>query len=289
MTETEANAATQDEDHFQPTDNGAPSPLRTLCEELHDKVFKFLESEAPTETLKNVQGQCWHTITIISDALTKYPYVPISPLQPPPAPQQTHKKPSLSALSLSYNGGKDCLVLLILYLASLSRHPHLPPSLPAILIPPPHPFPSIDTFVAASSQKYHLSLSRYSSPSMSTAFRSYLSSSAGQPIKAIFVGTRRTDPHGGKLSAYDVTDRGWPEFMRVHPVLEWRYAEVWAFLRYLGVEYCGLYDEGYTSLGGTNDTQPNPALRVVEEGGRVWYRPAYELVEDEQERLGRDW
>lgn len=75
--------------------------------------------------------------------------------------------------------------------------------------------------------------------------------------------------------------------MRVHPVLEWRYAEVWAFLRHLGVEYCRLYDEGYTSLGGTNDTRPNPNLRVVEEG-RVWCRPAYELEADEEERLGRE-
>lgn len=85
-----------------------------------------------------------------------------------------------------------------------------------------------------------------------------------------------------------MTDGGWPVFMRVHPMLEWRYAEVWAFLRHLGVEYCGLYDEGYTSLGGTDDTRPNPVLRVQEEGGRVWYRPAYELERDEDERLGRE-
>ena len=81
MTETEANGATQiqDEDHFQPTDNGAPSPLRTLCEELHEKVFAFLEEDVPTEVLKNVQGQCIRTITIISDALTNYPSALPSP------------------------------------------------------------------------------------------------------------------------------------------------------------------------------------------------------------------
>jgi len=61
---------------------------------------------------------------------------------------------------------------------------------------------------------------------------------------------------------------------------------------------------GYTSLGGTNDTHPNPKL-VVDAGastsaealqtglGRAEteatkYRPAYELVEDDEERLGRD-
>jgi len=52
-------------------------------------------------------------------------------------------------------------------------------------------------------------------------------------------------------------------------------------------------------LGGTTDTHPNPALKarstaetVGKEGEekRVQvFRPAYELVEDEEERLGRDW
>jgi hypothetical protein len=50
---------------------------------------------------------------------------------------------------------------------------------------------------------------------------------------------------------------------------------------------------GYTSLGGTTDTHRNPALRrqSISESGTplVQFRPAYELVEDEEERLGRDW
>lgn len=72
--------------------------------------------------------------------------------------------------------------------------------------------------------------------------------------------------------------------MRIHPVIDWRYADVWCFLRELGVGYCGLYDEGYTSLGGTGDTWPNPALKVA---GQEKWRPAFELVKDEEERLGR--
>jgi len=117
---------------------------------------------------------------------------------------------------------------------------------------------------------------------MREAFAAYLT--AQPAIRAIFVGTRRTDPHGGSLTFFDETDRGWPSFMRVHPVIDWRYAEIWCFIRELGVEYCGLYDEGYTSLGGREDTHPNP---VLAEGGG--YRPAYELVEDGEERAGRDW
>lgn len=279
MTETgvSANAPIQQHPPTNGSDNGSGSgygngdstPLRTLCADLHTRITAFLDEDVPTERLRNVQAQCRHSLSIISEALERYP---------------------LTTLSLSYNGGKDCLVLLLLYLSLLPTHPSLPPLLPAILIPPPHPFPAATAFTASSSAHYRLALSQYASPSMRAAFAAYLSGPAGRPIRAIMVGTRRTDPHGARLSAFDPTDHGWPAFMRVHPVLEWAYADVWAFLRHLGVEYCALYDEGYTSLGGTDDTRPNPRLRVVEEGGegRVWYRPAYELEADEEERLGRE-
>lgn len=51
---------------------------------------------------------------------------------------------------------------------------------------------------------------------------------------------------------------------------------------------------GYTSLGGTTDTHPNPKLGVPEVGasgdatGKVNFKPAYELREDNEERLGRE-
>lgn len=126
------------------------------------------------------------------------------------------------------------------------------------------------------------------------AFATYINQTSPK-IQAIFVGTRRTDPHGGHLQAFARTDHGWPDFMRVHPVLEWRLAEIWAFLRAeelrepdgRGLEYCEMYDQGYTSLGGVKDTIRNPKLRFVGEDGREHYRPAYELTEDTDERLGR--
>lgn len=61
---------------------------------------------------------------------------------------------------------------------------------------------------------------------MREAFSDYLA--LNRNIRAIFVGTRRTDPHGGQLAALQATDGGWPAFMRVHPVIEWHYADIWA-------------------------------------------------------------
>ena len=110
--------------------------------------------------------------------------------------------------------------------------------------------------------------------------------------------------------------------MRVHPVIDWQLSEIWCFLRSPllkdqerqgegkeneekwgsgdvvarfggggekgGLRYCEMYDEGYTSLGGVGDTVRNPKLRCVDQDGRVRYRPAYEMTEDEEERAGRE-
>lgn len=83
-------------------------------------------------------------------------------------------------------------------------------------------------------------------------------------LKAILVGIRRTDPYGSKLLHFQTTDAGWPLFMRVHPVIDWHYTDIWYFLRVLQIPYCMLYDLGYTSLGGTDNTIPNPELKLCQ-------------------------
>lgn len=173
---------------------------------------------------------------------------------------QTHRP---EQLSLSYNGGKDCLVLLVLILACLpawassstcsdsnaivssnsTSHPKttnitrpplssskspfrsFPQSLQAVYVVSTRPFPEVETFVTASATHYHLDLARYALP-MRLALEAYLSEKT--TIKAIFVGTRRTDPHGKFLTHFDPTDNDWPRLMRVHPVIEWHYVEIWA-------------------------------------------------------------
>jgi FAD synthetase len=102
-----------------------------------------------------------------------------------------------------------------------SRDPVL---LQTVYIVSQHPFQEVEDFVCSTQRTYSLDVTRYAT-GMKTGFEDYLKQFP--KIKAIFVGTRRTDPHGGSLTHFDPTDRGWPQFMRVHPVIDWHYKDIW--------------------------------------------------------------
>lgn len=103
---------------------------------------------------------------------------------------------------------------------------------------------------------------------------------------AFVMGTRRSDPHGASMERFEPSSPDWPPFMRVNPILNWSYTEVWRFLRSFHIPYCQLYERGYTSIGSIITTEPNPALRRVRDGV-VTYDPAWVLEDDGLERAGR--
>ncbi|KAI6112347.1 adenine nucleotide alpha hydrolases-like protein [Pisolithus thermaeus] len=207
-------------------------------------------------------------------------------------------------ISLSFNGGKDCTVLLHLLTAALARcHPNVL-SIAAVYIPIPSPFPELENFITQAAKAYGLDLFTCTPPSgiplpvesitpLATTpgaqqsdhdypwKRSAMNLPVGEArggegmrralemyksrfprIQAILIGTRRTDPHGATLTHRNMCDPGWPSFERINPIINWSYSDVWTFLKKLQVPYCALYDQGYTSLGSTYNTFPNPALRI---------------------------
>lgn len=65
------------------------------------------------------------------------------------------------------------------------------------------------------------------------------------------------------LEPFSPTDPSWPAFMRVHPILDWTYAEIWDFLRSplltLGgrpQEWCELYDYGLVPISSRSPFAP---------------------------------
>jgi len=228
-------------------------------------------------------------------------------------------------LAISFNGGKDSTVLLYLLLYVYLKHlPKLlsesstplsqqsnPTWLRAIYFMHQNCFDEVTEFVKETCTRLNLALMITTKPFKEGLFE--VLESADPPIKGIFMGTRRTDPYSEKLECFAETDDGWPKFIRVNPLLDWTYCEIWQFIRALNIPYCCLYNEGYTSIGGKNNTRPNPALlisrlplstgsfnnsfgEVVEEAGGsdgrlcrdARYAPAYVLVEDDKERYGRN-
>lgn len=250
----------------------ASSRLFEICHECASLVDDFLASTSEKSLRKDTQKQVQQSISIIKTALSQH------------GPKET---------ALSFNGGKDCLVMLILYLASLYMMYKDTPErieelglISSVYVEGHHAFPEVEDFVKECNEKYGLDTVKYESP-MKDSFAQYLT--YRPHIKAILAGIRRADPYGDTLEFIQETDHGWPKFVRVHPVLEWHYVEVWDFLLTLKIPYCSLYDLGYTSLGKQSNTARNPCLETEETDakGSPVYLPAYRLNDDDKERLGR--
>ncbi|WWC85694.1 uncharacterized protein L201_000560 [Kwoniella dendrophila CBS 6074] len=156
------------------------------------------------------------------------------------------------------------------------------PPIRSIYITAPNPFPKLDEFVLSCTSKYNLDLYRFGG-GMKLALEEWLNK-GGKGCKSVLVGTRKGDPNDN-VDVLAPTDPSWPQFLRVHPILHWTYADVWDFLLELKVPYCSLYDEGFTSLGSTTNTSPNPLLRNP--NTKSGWDPAYKLKDASQERAGR--
>ncbi|KAL2631034.1 hypothetical protein R1flu_015720 [Riccia fluitans] len=206
-------------------------------------------------------------------------------------------------VAFSFNGGKDSTVLLHLLRAgyavaesqlasrgcaeevrSKSQH-----RIRTIYFESPDVFPEIDTFTLDTAKAYDLELEL-----IRLDFKSGLVElQKKRPMRAVFLGTRSGDPNAVGQEQFSPSSAGWPAFMRVNPILDWSYRDVWAFLLACKVPYCSLYDQGYTSIGSIHDTVPNVALctsganSTEDPASEKIYRPAYMLRDGRLERAGR--
>ncbi|KAI4349103.1 hypothetical protein L6164_009740 [Bauhinia variegata] len=197
---------------------------------------------------------------------------------------------SIEEVAFSFNGGKDSTVLLHLLRAGYYLHKGGQNSLNGdlkdfpirtIYFESPSAFPEINSFTYDTAAAYNLQIDI-----LRLDFKAGLEGLLkDNPIRAIFLGVRIGDPTAVGQEQFSPSSPGWPPFMRVNPILDWSYRDVWAFLLTCKVQYCSLYDQGYTSIGSIYDTVPNSLLSISSSSNK--FKPAYLLSDGRLERAGR--
>ncbi|CAI9097958.1 OLC1v1034485C2 [Oldenlandia corymbosa var. corymbosa] len=204
---------------------------------------------------------------------------------------------SVEEVAFSFNGGKDSTVLLHLLRAGYYLHisensqcngvvsaKEVAFPIRTIYFESASAFPEINSFTYETAERYGLQMEI-----IRLDFKSGLEALLkAKPIRAIFLGVRIGDPTAVGQEQFSPSSPGWPPFMRVNPILDWSYRDVWAFLLTCKVQYCSLYDKGYTSIGSIHDTVPNCLLSMGEStSSEEKFRPAYTLADGRLERAGR--
>lgn len=196
---------------------------------------------------------------------------------------------------LSFNGGKDSTVVLHLLRAVVAERRAASVdcggagALGAVRVVffsnAAREFPEVGAFMLDVAASHDFAIEHL--PGLRDGLRTLVDRGA----RGVLMGTRNGDPAAASLcGAFSPTSSGWPPVMRVCPILEWAYCDVWNFLNGARLPVCELYAKGYTSLGGADDSVPNKELRVGggADGGADVYRPAWELVDSSLERAGRN-
>ncbi|XP_053602350.1 FAD synthase isoform X2 [Plodia interpunctella] len=202
--------------------------------------------------------------------------------------RQCFKEYQLHEVFLSFNGGKDCTVLLDITIKILqdvyNNRENIAKDLKVVYIRSQGPFKEIEEFVKYIEKYYNIKLVVFEGE-MKNNLEALIEEDGR--LKASLMGTRRTDPYSGHLDIMTKTDSSWPQLMRVFPLLNWSYHQIWSYLLKYKVPYCSLYDKGYTSIGSVQNTWPNPSLAYKDCCGCLSYHPAWCLADAALERAGR--
>ncbi|EAN30823.2 Phosphoadenosine phosphosulfate reductase family protein [Theileria parva strain Muguga] len=181
---------------------------------------------------------------------------------------------------VSFNGGKDSLVALHIYrLASHKYSPHTQPhELQVVYFKDPNfkEFTEITQFIHYITKQLHINMTMVES-GWNEGVKSFRNENL-----CFILGTRRVDEGCSSLSEIEPGNSDEFKFLRINPLLNWSYHDIWNFLLFFQLDYCTLYNQGYTSIGSRDDTVCNEYLRIGD-----GYLPAYELVDEQYERCSR--
>ena len=102
----------------------------------------------------------------------------------------------------------------------------------AVNFPRTDGFTEMDTFVDSMVQASGLHMLTYRDSGYKEGLCDAVDRRGAQ---AFVMGTRSTDPGGDTLGPFSPSSAGWPLFMRVNPILEWDYTDIWDFIQVRGV------------------------------------------------------
>eukprot|EP00466_Bigelowiella_natans_P010817 jgi/Bigna1/76272/fgenesh1_pg.40_\ len=76
------------------------------------------------------------------------------------------------------------------------------------------------------------------------------------------LGTRKGDPNCGDQRYFEPSSTWLPPFMRINPILDWDYGQIWRFLLWPGIEYPSLYDN-WRNARLLEESPPQKARRLL--------------------------
>jgi FAD synthetase len=201
--------------------------------------------------------------------------------------EKAFKDYSNDKICVSFNGGKDCCVVLYIFYAVIKKMNINRPN-QVLLIQINDEFNEMKSFQEYLLKKFYndffeLIILKNNTKSIKDCLVTL--KQMNSTIECILMGTRRTDSvFFEKMTYFAKTDIDWPEFMRVNPIIEWNYHEIWFFIKKIGMPYCSLYDQGYTSIDCCKNTLKNNSLLL---SNGISYLPAFRLEDQTKERNSR--
>ncbi|CCW68773.1 unnamed protein product [Phytomonas sp. Hart1] len=189
----------------------------------------------------------------------------------------------LQDIAVSFNGGKDCVVVVellreVLGLETLKNITFF------FLENPDAEFLEMTQFRSKYFKERLQGVKLHKIDSRDGMIQGMWSVKRQFKVKIFFMGTRKDDLSEPPPYPWELNSEGWPSMLRVYPILNWSYGDVWNYILSASVPFCVLYSCGYTSLGDCRSTQKNSKL-LTSEGE---YSPAWMLQTNEHEREGRE-
>lgn len=114
---------------------------------------------------------------------------------------KTFQDYKLSEIFLSFNGGKDCTVLLHFVIELFRELKFDSKSLICVHVQPANPFEEVEKFVRSCEIRYNISIKNVQGSIKETLF---LLCNEQKELKACIMGCRRTDPYCSDLNVFQV-------------------------------------------------------------------------------------